>query len=151
MNVSYLFPENSLNLNATRAQKRWTLIMSQKNKPKKKKSFVWSWSERVRLLFARHWGGRRQLACHYHSTNCEMQSCAWTAISVQWGSVWNSTPLSFVVHSEGREDKQVYMYKEIIPGPGVRRRPSIAPKLSANFGIQESRPFGLLSLRVLFF
>ncbi|TWW78605.1 dickkopf-related protein 1-like [Takifugu flavidus] len=30
-------------------------------------------------------------------------------------------PSAFVVHSEGREDKQVHMYKEIIPGPRVSR------------------------------
>lgn len=55
-------------------------------------------------------------------------------------------PSVFVVHSEGRGDKQVEMYKEIIPGPGFRRHPSIAQKLSANSGIRESRPFGLCDL-----
>lgn len=39
------------------------------------------------------------------------------------------------MHSEGREDKQVHMYKAIIPGLHDRRLPSISPKLSGNFGI----------------
>lgn len=70
-------------------------------------------------------------AGHYLSTNTTKCSPVQRmAISVQCGSVWNSSPSAFVVHSEGREDKQVCMYKEITPGLfWVRRHPSIVPKL----------------------
>lgn len=54
-------------------------------------------------------------------------------------------PSAFVVHSEGREDKQVHMYKEFIAGLGDRRRSSIVPKLSGDFGIQDLRPLWTLS------
>lgn len=37
------------------------------------------------------------------------------------GALFEIPPSAFVVHSEGREDKQVHMYKEIIPGLRGRR------------------------------
>lgn len=62
----------------------------------------------------------RSLSLHKH---CEPQSCA-GRIDGHFRTVGLSLkfhPSAFVVHSEGREDKQVHMYKEIIPGLGVRR------------------------------
>lgn len=59
-------------------------------------------------------------------------------------------PSAFVVHSEGREDKQVHMYKEIIAGLRDRRRPSIVPKLSGDFGTQDLRPLWTLSFGSFF-
>lgn len=61
----------------------------------------------------------RSLSLHNH---CEPQSCA-GRIDGHFRTVGLSLkfhPSAFVVHSEGREDKQVHMYKEIIPGLGVR-------------------------------
>lgn len=86
----------------------------------------------------------RSLPLHKH---CEKQSCA-GRIDGHFRTVGLSLkfhPSAFVVHSEGREDKQVHMYKEIIPGLWDRRRPSIVPKLSGDFGIQDLRPLWTLS------
>lgn len=59
------------------------------------------------------------LSLHKH---CETQPCA-ERIDGHFRTVGLSLkfhPSAFVVLSEGREDKQVHMYKEIIPGPAVR-------------------------------
>lgn len=70
------------------------------------------------------------------------------AISVQWDSL-KFHPSAFVVHSEGREDKQVHMYKEIIPGLRGRRLRKHRKQLSGNLGIQDSRPRWTPSLKPL--
>lgn len=44
------------------------------------------------------------------------------------------------MHSEGREDKQVHMYKGIIPGPSDRDSQTSCPNSCGNSGIQDSRP-----------
>lgn len=62
-----------------------------------------------------HW----DLAGHYHYTHIVKGShvrLEWMTISVQCPNVsLKFHPSAFVVHSEGREDKQVRAYKEIIP------------------------------------
>jgi len=64
--------------------------------------------------------------------------------TVQWLSLWNSTPSAFVVHSEGREDKQVYIYKEMIPGLRVRRlRKHRADNSLETLWFRIQGPFGL--------
>lgn len=62
-------------------------------------------------------GGCGSLSLHKH---CETRSCA-RRIDGHFRTVGLSLkfhPSAFVVRSEGREDKQVHMYKEIIQGPG---------------------------------
>ncbi len=64
------------------------------------------------------WAFRRSLTLHKH---CETRSCA-GRIDGHFRTVGLSLKFhsAFVVHSKGREDKQVHMYKEIIPGPRGR-------------------------------
>lgn len=57
------------------------------------------------------------LSLHKH---CEMQSCAEKDYFRTVGLSLKFHPLAFVVHSKGREDKQVHMYKEIVPRLRVR-------------------------------
>lgn len=104
---------------------------------------------------------RGSLSLHKH---CETQFCA-RRIDGHFRTVGLSLkfhPSAFVVHGEGREDKQVHMYKEIIPGlRGKKLREHRAETSLENFwGFQDSRPaiglhfshflqgFFLFSLRV---
>lgn len=91
----------------------------------------------------------RSLSLHKH---CETQSCA-GRIDGHFRTVGLSLkfhPSAFVVHSEGREDKQVHMYKEIIPGLGVRRlRKHRARNSLETLGFKDSRPLWTSSLKSL--
>lgn len=83
------------------------------------------------------------LSLHKH---CETQPCA-ERIDGHFRTVGLSLkfhPSAFVVLSEGREDKQVHMYKEIIPGPAVRTfRQHRAEKVAELRGIGIQGPWGL--------
>lgn len=79
------------------------------------------------------------LSLHKH---CEMQSCAEkTAISVQWGSLWNSTPQPLLCTARGGKTNRSTCIKRSSPHWESAGFESIVRKqLSGNSGTQDIRP-----------
>lgn len=72
------------------------------------------------------------------------------AISVQWGSLWNSTPPPLLCTARGGKTNRSTCIKRSSQDCEAGGFESIVPKLSGNFGIQDSRPLWTLSLRHFF-